>query len=90
MNPPDDIQGVRNVGKGRAMWGIFTDGSRQFLAGKSDWAEAASEAKVCNVFREDVEEELVANELRSCYNCRYRRWTTESFACIHPSGGQAG
>jgi hypothetical protein len=72
------------------MWGFFADGSRQFLTGKSDWAEAAREAEGCNVFRADVEEELVADQLRSCYNCRYRRWTAQSFVCIHPSGGQGG
>jgi hypothetical protein len=28
-----------------------------------------------------VEEELVADDPRSCYNCRHRRWTAASFAC---------
>jgi hypothetical protein len=33
------------------------------------------------VFHPDVEEEQVADEDRSCYNCRYRRWTAASFVC---------
>lgn len=72
------------------MWAVRTNGEKEYLAGKSDWAGAAREAERCSFFSEDVEEELVADELRLCYNCRYRRWTAASFVCIHPSGGQAG
>lgn len=49
-----------------------------------NWSEAASEARNCNAFLDDVEEEMVADEPRSCYNCRYRRWTAYSFICLCP------
>lgn len=64
------------------MWEILSDGTRRFLGGNDDWGGAAREAELCAGFREDVEEELVADESRSCYNCRYRRWTGDSFICI--------
>ena len=72
------------------MWEVLSDGSRRFLGGSSDWSGAAREAELCADFREDVEEELVADEFRSCYNCRYRRWTEASFICIRAAGRQAG
>jgi hypothetical protein len=37
-------------------------------------------------FHPDVEEELIADEARSCYNCRYRRWTAVSFSCTVNGG----
>jgi len=66
------------------MWRFLENGTREFLAGKTDWAAAALEAQECDAFREDVEEEIVADEPRSCYNCRYRRWTARSFMCMCP------
>lgn len=65
------------------MWRFLENGTREFLAGKTDWTAAAREAQECDAFREDVEEEIVADEPRSCYNCRYRRWTACSFMCMH-------
>ncbi|HOP39822.1 MAG TPA: hypothetical protein PLI53_02140 [Geobacteraceae bacterium] len=64
------------------MWKILEDGSRKYRGGRNDWSGAANEALRCEWFREDVEEEWVADEARSCYNCRYRRWTEDSFVCI--------
>ena len=63
------------------MWRINRNGMREFPGGKEDWAEAARSAARCISFRSDVEEELVADDARSCYNCRYRRWTAASFTC---------
>lgn len=54
---------------------------REFTCGKNDWSGAAWLAGNCEHFTQDVEEELVAEESESCYNCRYRRWTTTSFTC---------
>jgi hypothetical protein len=51
------------------------------IYGTNDWAGAAHIAGTCSHFTPDVEEELVAEEPRSCYNCRYRRWTAASFTC---------
>jgi hypothetical protein len=33
-------------------------------------------------FIPDVEEELIADDPRSCYNCRYRRWQADSVVCL--------
>jgi len=64
------------------MWRTNQNGEREFSGDREDWAAAAAEAAVCRIFRPDVEEEMVADEERSCYNCRYRRWTMTSFVCM--------
>lgn len=66
------------------MWCLNEKGEKEFKGGQDDWVTAAQEAKACSYFREDVEDEQVANDLRSCYNCRYRRWTVKSFTCSKP------
>jgi hypothetical protein len=55
---------------------------KEFPGGKEDWEGAARAAEDCQSFLPDVEEEKVADAARSCYNCRYRRWTAESFTCV--------
>ncbi len=66
------------------MWEIDRHGAREFRGGQEDWPAAARAAALCDSFRPDVEEEQIADEARSCYNCRYRRWTAASFACHAP------
>ncbi len=66
------------------MWHIDQKGVREFAGGKEDWQGAARVAALCLSFRPDVEEEQIADEARSCYNCRYRRWSTVSFTCCTP------
>jgi len=68
------------------MWRIDQSGQREFAGGHEDWQGAALVADSCLQFLEDVEEELVADDPRSCYNCRYRRWTASSFACTSNAG----
>ncbi len=58
------------------------NGTGEFIGGKDDRPGAARVAGKCRYFQMDVEEELVADESVSCYNCRYRRWTAESFTCL--------
>ncbi len=53
----------------------------EFVYGTTDRAAAALIAGACTHFTPDVEEELVAEETESCYNCRFRRWTAASFTC---------
>jgi hypothetical protein len=53
-----------------------------FVLGLDAWGEAAEKAKACRTFLPDVEEELVADEAVSCYNCRYRRWQADAIACL--------
>ena len=64
------------------MWIKGEDRMKVFVAGRSDWIAAAQEALQCGNFRPDEEDEWVADDPRSCYNCRYRRWTIKSFACM--------
>ncbi len=63
------------------MWRIDRNGRREYQGGKEDWPGAARTAACCTTFHPDVEEEQVADEAVSCYNCRYRRWTAASFTC---------
>ncbi len=56
-------------------------GEREFSGTKDDWDAAARLAANCRDFKEDVEEEMIADEFRSCFNCRFRRWTETSFVC---------
>lgn len=67
------------------MWLIDTQGRKEFRHGQEAYCQASDAANVCGGFRPDVEEEWVADEERSCYNCRLRRWTAESFVCLLPA-----
>ena len=66
------------------MWRIDQRGVREFAGGKEDWQGAALVATACPSFSADVEEEQIADDARSCYNCRYRRWSAASFTCCTP------
>lgn len=39
-------------------------------------------AETCSHYQVDVEEEIYLENERSCYNCRYRRWTHLGFSCL--------
>ena len=54
----------------------------EFLYGKYDANRALTAAKSCAHFSEDSEDECVSDIPLSCFNCRYRRWTQESFVCM--------
>lgn len=62
-------------------WVVADDGARIFAGGRTSWGAAAKTARNCAAFVADDEDEWVADENRSCYNCRYRRWTVDSFSC---------
>lgn len=64
------------------MWLKDAKGGREFAGGKESWAEAGRLALDCRAFVPDVEEEQVAEEELSCYNCRFRRWGASSFTCL--------
>lgn len=66
------------------MWKVNEEGEKLFLLGKEAWQEAAEAATACSGFSIDDEDEWVSEEQCSCYNCRYRRWTRESFVCLKP------
>lgn len=67
------------------MWNIDDQGEREYTGTKGDWQEVAEIAIHCPEFKPDDEDELVADEPISCYNCRFRRWTVKSFACLNQS-----
>lgn len=67
------------------MWLFDQRGQKEFRHGQEAFELASEAAAGCRDFRPDVEEEWVADEERSCYNCRLRRWTAESFTCLVPS-----
>jgi len=57
-------------------------GETEFTGGRQDWVQAADIARSCPEFLLDYEDELVADEETSCYNCRFRRWTERTFVCM--------
>lgn len=63
------------------VWDINSKDQREFKGGKEDWELAARIAEQCPHFKPDDEDEMTADEARSCYNCLYRRWTIKSFIC---------
>jgi len=46
------------------------------------WERGHTIALACPAFVQDVEEEWVAQEPVSCYNCRYRRFTAAGILCM--------
>ena len=46
------------------------------------WERGHAIALACTAFAQDVEEEWVAQEPVSCYNCRYRRFTAAGILCM--------
>lgn len=64
------------------MWQVMDDQTRLFSFGREAYSVAAEAANTCSAFLADEEDEWAADEERSCYNCRYRRWTQESFVCM--------
>jgi hypothetical protein len=60
----------------------YFSGSGEFIFGKRDFEKSAAAARDCSLFEHDNDEdEEIADEERSCFNCLYRRWTVESFQC---------
>jgi hypothetical protein len=66
------------------MWRKNQAGIREFSGGREAWFAAVVAALKCKSFTLDVDEEVIADDERSCYNCRYRRWTMASFTCHAP------
>lgn len=54
----------------------------EYPGGQDDAHGVARIAARCEAFVLDDEGECVADELRSCYNCRSRRWTQRAFVCM--------
>ena len=65
-----------------SFWTVNRKGQKEFSHGREAFNYAAKASLNCQNFRIDDEDELVSDQERSCYNCRYRRWTIDSFACL--------
>lgn len=63
------------------LWEIGKRGKR-FLPGRDAPHLAEQAALQCGNYSADYEEECFAYETVTCYNCRYRRWTSDSFECM--------
>lgn len=63
-------------------WIKNESGQYEYAGGKEDWNNVEQIAGLCEEFVLDDEDELVSDEERSCYNCRFRRWTKGSFVCM--------
>ena len=54
-----------------------------------DLSAAAGIAAACPSYLIDEDDEDYLDGARSCFNCRYRRWTADGFSCLqgfpHPS-----
>ena len=61
----------------------------EFPLGSEDWLTAAWIAGRCSDFAPDVEEEQVADDAWSCYNCRYRRWSVDSILCCRQAASRS-
>lgn len=60
---------------------MFND-KKIFKFGQSNYKMARVAAEDCSLFLADDEDEQVDSVLESCYNCKYRRWTADSFQCL--------
>lgn len=52
-----------------------------FRYNNDDVVQSRQAAKSCPFFIEDDEDEMVDDELLSCFNCMHRRWLAEGFEC---------
>ncbi len=64
------------------VWESTPTGKKRFLHGKDNYPVAAEAAMQCGSFICDDEDETVCDDEKSCYNCRYRRWTVDTFECM--------
>ena len=63
-------------------WETTDNGEKRFLHGRENYFAAAEAAAPCPLFVRDDEDETVCDDPKSCYNCRYRRWTADAFVCM--------
>ncbi|MBW1901004.1 MAG: hypothetical protein JRJ20_05145 [Deltaproteobacteria bacterium] len=64
------------------VWETTLSGKKRFQFGKDNCLVAVGVALQCSSFTCDDDDETVCDDKRSCYNCRYRRWTSDSFECM--------
>ncbi len=70
------------------IWKKLTGNKHLFLHGQESYSIARIQAQQCTDFSPDDENEAVCEDKTTCYNCRYRRWTPDSFECVKPADHQ--
>jgi hypothetical protein len=58
-----------------------------FKYGKSEYEKAMQSACGCQFFKLDCDEDefVTSTKKASCYNCLFRRWSSDSFTCMKMS-----
>ncbi|GIU53616.1 MULTISPECIES: hypothetical protein [Shewanella] len=72
---------TNNTSFNRENWFYLKEGHWVFRFTNDDIDKAQQAAFSCKQFMEDDEDEMIDDELRSCFNCMKRRWLIESFEC---------
>ena len=62
-------------------WFYLSEGRWIFRFTNEDSEKAQLAASHCMSFMEEDEDEMIDDELRSCFNCMKRRWLIEGFEC---------
>lgn len=65
-----------------SFWTVNRKGQKEFSHGQEAFNTAEKASLNCHDFKIEDEDELGTDQDWSCYNCRYRRWTTDSFVCL--------
>lgn len=65
---------------------VKTKDGMKYFNGDAEQADVlettVSMAKSCREFQMDVEDEVIYENLKTCYNCRFRRWIPNGFSCF--------
>ncbi|WOT05358.1 hypothetical protein [Shewanella youngdeokensis] len=64
-------------------WFNYGDGVWRFKFDAESYSASQEAAKHCNYFAADDEDEQTDDQLRSCFNCLFRRWHVNGFDCYH-------
>lgn len=64
---------------------FFEKDNNKFKFGKNNYEKAILAADNCTNFKLDRDEEefVTSTNNNSCYNCLFRRWTSDSFTCMY-------
>jgi len=65
---------------------IRQEGGRFIFCGtvedEADLLAASGIAAKCPAYSMDDEDEVFSESVRTCFNCRYRRWLADGFECM--------
>lgn len=69
---------MRQVKKGSAGSSTF----RGSVENEEDLLAASIIAETCTAYSVDEDDEDYCEGVRTCFNCRYRRWIEDGFSCV--------